>query len=53
MREIAHRLSTIQGANRIFAIEKGRVVEEGVYGNLMQKKGVYYKLNEVQIHNVA
>ena len=29
------------------------VVEEGVHGDLMQKKGVYYKLNEAQIQNVA
>ena len=49
---ISHRM-LIQGANRIFVIEKGRVVEEGVHGDLMQKKGVCYKLNAAQIHNVA
>lgn len=41
---IAHRLSTIQGADRIFVIDDGRIVEEGNAKELMTKKGAYYNL---------
>ncbi|MDE6319585.1 MAG: ABC transporter ATP-binding protein/permease, partial [Lachnospiraceae bacterium] len=41
---IAHRLSTIQKADRIFVVDDGRIIEEGNAGELMAKKGVYYRL---------
>lgn len=41
---IAHRLSTIQGADRIFVIDDGHIVEEGNAAELMEKKGAYYNL---------
>ena len=45
---IAHRLSTIQGADRIFVIDKGGIVESGSPKELMDKKGEYYKLRQAQ-----
>lgn len=42
---IAHRLSTIQGADCIFVIADGSVVERGSHSELMQQQGVYYKLH--------
>jgi ATP-binding cassette subfamily B protein len=46
---IAHRLSTLYNANRIIALERGRVVEIGTPEELMQKKdGVFYKLVQMQ-----
>lgn len=45
---IAHRLSTIQKADHIVVMEKGRIVEEGSHSELLEKKGVYYKLVELQ-----
>lgn len=41
---IAHRLSTIIDADRIFVVSDGKIVEEGVHDELLQKQGEYYKL---------
>ena len=45
---IAHRLSTIQHADRIVLLHKGRVREIGTHAELMAKKGLYYRLYELQ-----
>ena len=45
---IAHRLSTLRNADRLFVIEKGRGVECGSHEELMEKRGIYYKLVETQ-----
>ena len=41
---IAHRLSTIVGSDKIFVIHKGQVSEWGTHSQLLEKKGIYYKL---------
>ncbi len=41
---IAHRLSTIRNADRIMYIDKGQIKECGTHDELMEKKGLYYKL---------
>lgn len=45
---IAHRLSTIQNADWIVVMQKGEIVEQGQHLELMNKKGVYQKLVEMQ-----
>lgn len=46
---IAHRLSTIMHADRIYVLEKGRIVETGSHGELVELKGLYYAMWRQQI----
>ena len=41
---IAHRLSTVIHADRIYVLEKGRIIEKGTHSALLKKKGLYYAL---------
>jgi ABC-type multidrug transport system fused ATPase/permease subunit len=45
---IAHRFSTIERADRIFVLEKGRVVQEGTHQQLVEQPGTYRDLFEAQ-----
>lgn len=46
---IAHRLSTIMHADRIYVLEKGKIVEEGNHATLLENKGLYYAMRRQQI----
>ncbi|MFD2117910.1 ABC transporter ATP-binding protein [Paenibacillus yanchengensis] len=48
---IAHRLSTIRKADKIYVIENGKVVEEGKHVQLLELKGVYHRLYNMQDNN--
>ncbi|MCB9800912.1 MAG: ABC transporter ATP-binding protein [Pseudomonadales bacterium] len=45
---IAHRLSTVKKADRIVVIDDGKIVEQGPHTRLLQKKGRYKKLWDLQ-----
>lgn len=45
---IAHRMSTLRNADRLIVLEKGKRVEMGTHDELMEKKGIYHKLVELQ-----
>src|SRR5207244_9088524 len=46
---IAHRLSTILHADRIYVLERGRIVETGRHDELVDRKGLYYAMWRQQI----
>ena len=46
---IAHRLSTIMHADKIYVLEKGRIIESGRHFDLLNQKGLYYAMWRQQI----
>ena len=45
---VAHRLSTIQGCDTIFVLKDGLVAEQGTHAHLMDAKGLYYEMWNMQ-----
>ena len=45
---IAHRLSTVRRADRLVALDHGRIVEEGTHAGLMARGGLYARLARLQ-----
>ena len=48
---IAHRLSTIRNADRIAVLVNGEIAEEGTHEALLDKRGEYYRLYQMQFKN--
>lgn len=48
---IAHRLSTIQNADRIIVMHKGQVREIGVHQELLEQRGIYWRLYRLQYND--
>jgi ABC-type multidrug transport system fused ATPase/permease subunit len=45
---IAHRLSTVQDAQRIVVLHRGQVRETGTHAELIARRGIYYRLHQLQ-----
>ncbi len=45
---IAHRLSTIRNADQIIVLDRGMIVEKGTHDELMENKGKYYQMYQLQ-----
>jgi ATP-binding cassette subfamily B protein len=45
---IAHRLSTIRNADRIIVLHRGEVREVGSHAELMERRGIYHRLYQLQ-----
>jgi ATP-binding cassette subfamily B protein len=50
---IAHRLSTILGADQIFVVDDGRIVEHGTHAELIREPGLYSDLYTTQFAKAA
>ena len=52
---IAHRLSNVKEADRILVIHKGEISESGTHDSLLEKKGIYFNLYNLQneIHHFS
>lgn len=46
---VAHRLSTVKDADKIVALDKGKVAEEGTHEELTALRGKYYELVRNQL----
>jgi len=45
---VAHRLSTVRTADRIFVLEKGRIIESGSFNELLEINGRFRQLHDLQ-----
>jgi ATP-binding cassette, subfamily B, bacterial len=50
---IAHRLSTVLHAERIYVLERGKIIEQGTHSELVAETGLYYALWRQQIGESA
>ena len=46
---VAHRLSTVKKADNIIVLERGEIIERGNHRELVNKRGVYYRLVKDQL----
>lgn len=50
---VAHRLATIIHSDIIFVINKGTIEEFGTHSELLEKRGLYYRLYETQTETLV
>jgi len=50
---IAHRLQTIETADRVLVLKDGKVRELGTHQELLDQKGIYYTLTQLQFQDVV
>jgi subfamily B ATP-binding cassette protein MsbA len=50
---IAHRMSTVRRADRIIVLGGGRIRESGTHEELVLRRGLYWKLHNLQFQDVT
>ncbi|MBR6638649.1 MAG: ATP-binding cassette domain-containing protein [Lachnospiraceae bacterium] len=50
---IAHRLSTLNNADYLLVIDDGKIAEQGTHRELIEKKGIFHKLMQLQTKALA
>ena len=45
---ISHRLGNLDFVDKIYVVEKGKIIEEGSQSSLIKKRGKFYKLLSIQ-----
>ncbi|MGH7148841.1 MAG: hypothetical protein ACREIJ_13205, partial [Nitrospiraceae bacterium] len=50
---IAHRLSTVLRADKVLVLEQGGIVEAGTHQQLLEARGVYYRLYGEQFQGLG
>ena len=50
---IAHRLSTLRSADRLFVLDRGKIVETGTHAELIARRGQFYRLVQAYGKTVA
>jgi subfamily B ATP-binding cassette protein MsbA len=50
---IAHRLSTVRRADRILVLSDGQIREEGIHEELILRRGLYWRLHQLQFEDVV
>lgn len=46
---ISHRISTVKNADKIYVLEKEKIIEEGTHKELLRQKGLYAQLHKKQL----